>query len=124
MKYIFVENSVLNGAGEAESLDTDVINVEVSETVYNAYLAEPYKYVYSNGNIVENPEYETEKQKVTIQKRINEIYEELDLIDAKRIRAVCENEVKDIETGETWLEYYNSLILDLRTELNGLESQI
>lgn len=49
-----------------------------------------------------------------------EILAELDTLDAKRIRAVCEPSVKDPETGETWLDYYNAEIEKLRAELGSL----
>ncbi len=124
MKYIFVENGILNGAGELEQLDDGVLNIEVSDEIYNNYLAERYRYIYSNGSIVENPQYNKEKQNAAIEKRIEEIHNELNALDEKRIRAVCESEIKDNQTGETWLEYYNSLVIDLRTELDALENQI
>lgn len=41
-------------------------------------------------------------------------------LDIKRIRALCEPSVKNDETGETWLEYYNAQIIELREELKGL----
>lgn len=124
MKYIHVENGILNGCGEAEQLGENVLNIEVSDDIYNAYLQEPYKYIYSNNSIIENPNYETEKQKLAIKTRIDEIYRNLDALDLKRIRAVCESEVKDARSGETWLNYYNSQIIDLRAELNALEAQV
>ena len=41
---------------------------------------------------------------------------ELDYLDKKRIRAICEPEtVRD--DGKTWLEYYNEQISILREEL-------
>ena len=55
------------------------------------------------------------------EKRIAEIHTELDELDLKRVRALCEPELKDAEAGITWLEYYNNQINELRTELNGLE---
>ena len=47
-----------------------------------------------------------------------EIEHELDELDKKRIRAVCEPSLKDDET--TWLEFYNQQILKLRKELSDL----
>lgn len=124
MKYLYVENGQVNGAGELEQLDESVINFEVSDEIYNNYLSEKYRYIYSDGNIIENPQYENEKQKAVISKRITDIHEKLNDLDEKRIRAVCESEVKDSQTGQTWLEYYNSLVVDLREELTALEAQI
>ena len=124
MKYIHVENGVLNGCGEAEQLGDNILNIEVSDDIYEAYRLEPYKYICSNNSIIENPNYEIEKQKLTIKTRIQEIHEKLDELDLKRIRAVCESEVKDTKSGETWLNYYNSQIVDLREELNALKAQV
>lgn len=124
MKYLYVENGQVNGAGELEQLDESVINFEVSDEIYNNYLSEKYRYIYSDGNIIENPQYENEKQKAVISQRITDIHEKLNDLDEKRIRAVCESEVKDSQTGQTWLEYYNSLVVDLREELTALEAQI
>lgn len=122
-KYIFLENGKLNGAGECLQLTEGVENIEVSEEVYNKFVEDNLLYIYSNGKIIENPDYETEKQKKYIHERIEEIKKELMELDIKRIRAVCETELKTERTGESWLDYYNSKIYDLRIELNSLEAQ-
>lgn len=124
MKYIFVENGVLNGAGEAEQLDENVLNIEVSEDVYRAYLDDSLKFIFAEGQIVQNPNYEKDKEKSLNSARISEIKRLLEDIDTKRIRAICENEIKDTETGEMWLDYYNSQVLELRNELKSLEGSV
>lgn len=48
--------------------------------------------------------------------KISALLEEIKLIDEKRIRAVCEPSLK--ENGQTWLEYYNSKICELRQQLS------
>ena len=113
-KYIFVQDGKINGCGEAVQLTEGVQNIEVSEYVYNEFIQEPLLYIYSDGQIVENSNYENEKQKEFIEKRLEEISNELNLLDIKRIRALCEDEIKTERTGETWLDYYNSQIYDLR----------
>ena len=123
-KYIFVENGKLNGAGECQQLTEGVKNIEVSEEIYNKFLEDNLLYIYSDGEIVENPNYETDKQKVFIGERVSEIKQELADLDLKRIRAVCEAELKSERTGESWLDYYNSQIYDLRVELSSLEAQL
>lgn len=57
----------------------------------------------------------TEKsaQKFALQAQIDEF-------DKKRIRAICEPSVKDASTGQTWLEYYNLQIQELRNQINEL----
>lgn len=61
MYYIFLENEKLNGAGQCPVINEEVENLEVSEDVYNAYCTEPEKFIYQNGEIVENPNYEEEQ---------------------------------------------------------------
>lgn len=124
MKYIFVENGKLNGCGECLQLTDGVQNIEVSDNLYNAFAQDPDKYIYSDGEIVENPEYEILRQKKIMQQRMDEIKSELEDLDTKRIRAVCEDEIKNERTGETWLDYYNSQIYDLRVEYKSLEAQL
>ena len=58
--YIFVENNKLNGCGECPILNEEIENVEVTETLYNDYSENPNKYIYENGEIVINPNYEEE----------------------------------------------------------------
>ena len=41
-------------------------------------------------------------------------------IDEKRILAICEPTVKDEATGQTWLEYYNLQVQDLRNQIVAL----
>ena len=123
-KYIFVQDGKINGYGEAIQLTEGVQNIEVSEDVYNEFIQEPLKYIYADGKIVENPNYENEKQREFIEKRLDEIIQELEILDAKRIRAVCEDEVKSERSGETWLDYYNAQIYDLRVDYKRLEAQL
>ena len=83
MYYIFLENNKLNGCGQCKILNEDIENIEVPEDVYNAYSAEPNKYIYSTesiegveaifDNIYTNPNYEAELQKQE-QERIGKLY--------------------------------------------------
>jgi hypothetical protein len=124
MYYIYIENEQINGCGQAFQTTEGVINCQVSENVFNEFIEDNLKYIYQNGEIIENPNYEEEKQKVLNKLRINEIQSELDDLDAKRIRAICENEIKDSQSGETWLEYYNKEVRTLREELQELQKSI
>ena len=59
--YIFLENEKVNGCGRCRQLTEGVENIEVSQEMYNTYIEAPEKYIYSDGEIVENPNYETEQ---------------------------------------------------------------
>jgi hypothetical protein len=123
-KYLYVKNDEINGAGTIIEKTNGIECIEVSDDIYDAYNLEPIRYTYSQGNIIENPNYEDMKQQQIISARIEEIVLQLDEYDKKRIRAVCEDEIKDERTGETWLDYYNEKIYDLRLELKSLKSNL
>ena len=63
---------------------------------------------------------ERQTRQLTIQNavRAEEIRQELDLLDRKRIRAIAEPSLIDENT--TWLEYYNTQISQLREELASI----
>ena len=50
------------------------------------------------------------------QQRIDEIKAQLTELDQKRIRALCEPSTLTNESNQTWLEYYNNQVLQLREE--------
>ena len=90
--------------------------------LYNGevFTAEPLQYIRQNNEYVPNPNYEAEKQAQEKQAQIAVLKEQIDIIDNKRIRAVCEPSIKDETTGETWLDYYNKQIQDLREQIKNL----
>lgn len=61
MKYILVENDKLIGGGELPCDTEGIINCEVTEELYNDYINNPDKYIYSEGDIIVNPNYEQEE---------------------------------------------------------------
>ena len=91
-----------------------------------------YEVKYTNGEkISEQIVYLETEEECQIRKTNTEICEqiailvtELNELDLKRIRAVCEPSVKVEETGETWLEFYNSQIFEKREGLQELQERI
>ena len=67
-----------------------------------------------------NPDYEQEQAIKAKQQRIDEIKAQLTALDQKRIRALCEPSTLTNESNQTWLEYYNNQVLQLREELQSL----
>jgi hypothetical protein len=120
MYYIFIENNKINGAGQCACLNDEITNFEISEKTYNDFIEDPDKYIWNGERIINNPDYEKIKEEQTINTRIEEILTQLKELDEKRIRAICENDIKDEKSNETWLDYYNSLVYDLRVELSSL----
>lgn len=119
--YIYVEDNILKGAGCARCLNKEIQNIEVTETLCTDYISDNDKYIYSEEKIIPNPNYEKILKERNKSEKISKIIEKLNELDNKRIRAVCENQIKDSQTGETWLEYYNSQANKLRCELQAIE---
>lgn len=80
--YIFVENGKLNGSGQCECLNDEVLNIEVTEELHDDYVAHRNKYKYLNGEIIINPNYEQEQA----QKREEEFKREFFLTSLGWIR--------------------------------------
>ena len=66
MYYFHIQNNEIIGKGQARILNAE--NIEVSEEVYN----ESEKYIYLNGEIVLNPNYEAEQAQAE-KERIHEL---------------------------------------------------
>lgn len=75
MYYLFIENGIINGASQLDNsrFDTETsFQVEVTEKIYNNYIEDADRYIYSDGAIIENPDYEEiKRQKET--ERINNL---------------------------------------------------
>lgn len=121
MKYLNIANNKLIGTNvmsySESGIDYPVLIIEVSDEVYNEYLINPNKYIYAEGKVILNPDYETKQKEEQKQQQIDELKQELDELDKKRIRAICEPSVKDETSGETWLEYYNKQIEEIRNKI-------
>lgn len=60
--YIFAENEKLMGAGQCQQLSDSVENIPVREKLYNSFISDPLRYIYSDGKIAFNPNYEEDKK--------------------------------------------------------------
>lgn len=59
--YIFVENGEVNGYGCCECISPDIISVEATEEMcQNISTYGNYYYIYQDGKLIENPNYEEE----------------------------------------------------------------
>lgn len=70
--YIFIENDKPNGCGQARQLTEGVINLEVEESLYNAYAENPDMYIWDGQQVVIDPDYEA-KQAQKEAERIQEL---------------------------------------------------
>lgn len=91
---------------------------QCSDEEYQEYLEG--KRIWQLGKLVINPDYEAEQAEKERIAHINEIKTQLDELDKKRIRAMCEP--SEYAKGVSWLEYYNQQAQSLRAELQEAES--
>ncbi len=86
----------------------------------NVIAVDETQYSKENGVWKKLSDEETTAKQLKIQNaiRAKEIQDELYDLDKKRIRALAEPSLKNEDT--TWLEYYNSQIIQLRKELNSI----
>lgn len=56
--YAFVKNEKIIGIGQARLLNDGVLNIEVSQEIYDACTEDLDKCIYKDGKIIINPEYE------------------------------------------------------------------
>lgn len=86
----------------------------------NVIAVDDSEYSNENGVWKKLTKSQIQTKQLTIQKEIRtqEILQELDILDRKRIRAIAEPTMKD--ENITWLEYYNNEISALREELASI----
>lgn len=56
--YVYIQNDKINGIGQAKCLSEEITNIVVTDEVYN----DIERYIYQDGKIILNPNYETEQQ--------------------------------------------------------------
>jgi hypothetical protein len=59
--YIYIQDEKLNGCGQCRQLTEGVINLEVEESLYNAYAENPDMYIWDGEAVVIDPEYEAKQ---------------------------------------------------------------
>ena len=57
---------------------------------------------------------------ITPEQKISALQRLIEKVDKKIIRAICEPSIKDEETGETWLDFFNKEVQNLRNEITKL----
>lgn len=60
--YIFRKENKLIGAGQAECLNSDIYNIEVSEEIYNLFIEDSDHYIWDGTTLITNPNYEDIKR--------------------------------------------------------------
>lgn len=92
---------------------------------YNFANAPENYYIYDEATdkIIKNPNYENEIKQKEKENLIKKFEKELEELDKKRIRAICEPSIKNEETQETWLDFYNSQVVEIRNKIIELNTE-
>ena len=93
--YLMVENNEIIGKSQSET-GGDILDVEVSEELYNDYEYE--KYIYQNGEIISNPNWDT----IVTQRRRQEL-DQLTLTPADVERALYKAKGMDFEDLKSYI---------------------
>lgn len=107
--------SLINDQCIGKRIVSDNISVFTTDIPDKYYIDENGLWQIRNDEELKNLNEAKEKEQ-----KINELKKELSDLDTKRIRAICEPCIKNEETGETWLDYYNLQIISLRSQLSEL----
>lgn len=100
MYYAFIENEKINGCGQCRCLTEGVQNIEITEEQAN----ELDKYIYQNGEIILDPDYEAKQAQKAKEEQRKTLTEQLDALDLKCIRAL-----RALQTGISTEEDVNKL---------------
>lgn len=109
--YIHIENNTIISSGEVPMGD-GFNSIEVTEEVYNDFLKNPNKYIYSNDNIIINPNYEQEQAI----KRETEFKKDFFLTSLGYIRRKV-----SMKTGET-KDFLTDLLPTIAMAVNSLQT--
>lgn len=93
---------------EVIDLESKIVSVVdyLGEIKNNCVLYETYKL---------SEEYKKWQNELSKQQNIQCILNQIEELDRKRIRAICEPGMRD--DGSTWLDYYNNQIIELRKKM-------
>jgi len=97
---------------------SDYVYVDVD---YNSF--DPGKYSVINGILTDITNTQAYQDKISQKQKeqtLSELQTQIEELDRKRVRAIAEPELKDSESGETWLEYYTNQIITIRNQISNL----
>ncbi len=126
--YAYIQNGKINGVGSVPQVTDGIQSILISKETYeDIKQGKKDEYIYKNGEIIQNPDFETIQAKIQNRARIDEIKIELENIDklsqrASRAVALCiiNNEPPNPDDIEKLQEFENRAE-ELREELQGIE---
>ena len=111
--YIEIKENKLISWCENQYSDYEYVDVDYS--TFN-----PSKYQVIDGVLTDisgTQEYQDKTSQQENVARISDLKSQIEALDIKRIRAIAEPQLKDADSGQTWLEFYTEQIQELRLQL-------
>lgn len=96
----------------------DYVYVDIDYNTFN-----PEKYSVIDGvltDISQTQEYQDKTSQQEKEITLVNLKLQMQELDKKRIRAIAEPAIKDMESGQTWFEYYTEQIISLRNQISLL----
>ena len=116
------KDNILNYNQNSTLLEADgyIDYTDAEITLYNSGTG--YSFDKNNKiiDITQTDDYKSKISEAEKTEKINDLQLQISEFDRKRIRAMCEPSIKDQTTGQTWLEYYNLQVQDLRNQIVAL----
>lgn len=98
----------------------DYIDANLDKLVYDEAQEGIWKNLRGVVDISGSGEYQAKVFQAEKKIKTAELQAQIDEIDAKRIRAIAEPQLKDAQSGQTWLEYYTLQIQAIRNQIASL----
>lgn len=114
--YIEIKENKLLSWCEKPYLDYEYI--EIDYPTFN-----PEKYEVLDGILTDISDTQGYKDKIAQREKeitLSDLKSQIEELDKQRIRAIAEPSLKDLQSGQTWLEYYTGQIQTLRTQIAEL----
>lgn len=93
--YIYIENNKISACGQCQCLNENVINIQVTEEVYNAYVNDNDLYIWNGEEIIENPNYEGEKRQKETERINNLTMTALDFINVVKSLGLSDEDIDE-----------------------------
>lgn len=111
--YVEIKDDKLLSWCEKPYLDYEYVDID-----YETF--DPDKYSVFDGvltDISQSDEYKSKVAQKEKEKTLMGLRIQMEELDKKRIRAIAEPQLKDAQSGQTWLEYYTEQISSLRARI-------
>lgn len=101
----FRGNEIINTKTKERKIYNKIGDLPENNILYSEYLS--------------SEEYKIAQEELAKETNRNIILNKITELDLKRIRAICEPEIR--EDGTSWLEYYTTQIIELRNQLKEMK---